>query len=539
MTRRTPVLRFVTIALASVGAVGCTPPVTDGSTCESGKCDVPDSEVPDTVCDGIIVDNSGAGHHKVAGRNNDAFASLVMRTGDGCPTGFADIMAKLRKTDKGEGCTADPRSGIATRLVSETAQASGKPTNYRAVVSRACGDRDEDNLLFSLSGIKAGATSLPEFVEIISFDEAEGVFNYYDSKPGQIRFFGSSKDMLQGPDGETRRCAKCHVSGGLIMKELDVPWLHWEGHADTPGAQQLVDANKDLGSKEDGENMEGIVRGGNMMWNETRIEHLMNGDKISLQQLLRPLFCTVEFNIDAGSNFGSPVTGGVGGDDDHLTVLRQNFLLDPQLGTGQVDVEPADYDAVIKQNGQFVAGVAGAIDTVFDHAFIERSDIDRDFVFQLMEQGFLDDGFVKDVLNVDFTRPVFSTDRCDLLSLAPEIDAPVTPDKVRDAFLASLRAADVAPGTPAATLLKNLETPNDAEALRESANAFTSACQKLGSRRAVENALAVTSLQRDEARRRPVAMEFAATLPDDAQNVNPKTRLHPKTCELVNTYVAP
>ncbi|MEN8197013.1 MAG: hypothetical protein ABFS30_10945, partial [Pseudomonadota bacterium] len=51
-----------------------------------------------------------------------------------------------------------------------------------------------------------------------------------------INFFGTSADMLEGKGtGDTRRCAACHVGGGLIMKELDAPWLHWEGDTTTPG----------------------------------------------------------------------------------------------------------------------------------------------------------------------------------------------------------------------------------------------------------------------------------------------------------------
>ena len=44
-----------------------------------------------------------------------------------------------------------------------------------------------------------------------------------------------------GASGD-RRCAACHTGGGLIMKELDTPWVHWEGHMDTPGAAELVNA---------------------------------------------------------------------------------------------------------------------------------------------------------------------------------------------------------------------------------------------------------------------------------------------------------
>ena len=157
--------------------------------------------------------------------------------------------------------------------------------------------------MFSLFGIQAGATSLPENVEIISFDETAGVFNFYDSVDGKIGFFGSSKDLLRGPDGEVRRCAKCHVGGGLVMKEQASPWLHWENKdgVDTPGAQELFATHDDLGERVRGPAIDVLVDEGNKAWNATRLAHLSGGDMVSTKALLEPLFCTLEFTIATGA----------------------------------------------------------------------------------------------------------------------------------------------------------------------------------------------------------------------------------------------
>ena len=42
--------------------------------------------------------------------------------------------------------------------------------------------RAEHEVLFSLFGIRAGAETLPEKVEIMAFDKTAGVFNYYDEE---------------------------------------------------------------------------------------------------------------------------------------------------------------------------------------------------------------------------------------------------------------------------------------------------------------------------------------------------------------------
>jgi hypothetical protein len=502
-----------------------------------GKCDVADDKVPATPCDGTVVDLSGKGHQKVAGRTKDPFSKLVMQTGDSCPTTFSDIMAKLQETDNVGDCKDPESDGVMTRLISETAQASGQAGNFRIVTSRAC-NRPRHSMLFSAF---ATATSFSQDVEIISFDSSAGVFNYYDVRDGKIGFFGNSKDLLQGTgEGEIRKCAGCHTGGGLVMKELDTPWLHWEGHFETPGAQQfMMKHHKVLGLRSDGAEFENTVKDGNTAWNKTRIAHLRRLKNVSLQELLKPLFCTVEINLDNGADFDSPVKGGV--NDNSLGSVPDDSLLDPALTTGEnIPVTAADYTALIKANKQRVEGVTGAIDTLFDYVFVERSHADTDYVAQLQAEKVIDTEFIQDVLMVDFTRPVFSTDRCDLLQFGGELPRDsLTPAKVRNAFIKGLEAAAPAAKTPAATLLANLKTAGQAEA--DAAHmrkvlAFVAACKALAPKSFMQNALAITSLNRDKARERPI-IEFPATMPDDDQNVDPNARLHPETCQLINEFV--
>ncbi len=537
MSKTTLLLLAASLVLPSM--IGCAVPEDGNQDCANGRCDdIPDSEVPATICDGVIVDKSGADHKKVAGRLNDPFAKLALHSGDSCPTSFQDMMAKLRTTDA-EGCT-DDRAGINTRLVSETAQAAGSPTNYRAVTTRACGGRGAESIVFSLFGLRAGQTELPGGVEVIAFDETAGIFNYYETDGTTLHFFGNSKDMLTGVgEDDDRRCAGCHTGGGLIMKELDTPWLHWEGHMDTPGAAALVDAHKDLGTKSSGAELEGLVKRANVKWNKTRLETLKTSEgDVDVAALLKPLFCSVEVNLDNGADFESPVAGGPGGSE--LRSIPFDSLFDPQLkGFGSVSVTFADYDAVIKANGQTVMGVPGAIDTVFDYVFVERAHADNDYVNQLKAAGIIDDDFIKDVVMVDFTRPVFSADRCGLLTLAPKLaGADLNAAKLRDSFVSALEAETPAAGSPAAQLLANLKTTDDAMAHVAKVDAFVNACKALGSRPFLENALAITSLNRNTARKLQI-MEFPSTMPRDSQSVDADARLHPATCQLTNSFVAP
>ena len=521
---------FLLVGLSSVfGLIGCAMP-EDGleDECADGKCDV-----AKTPCDGIMVDKSGNKMKNPARSVGDPLAKAVFHAGESCPTSFSEIMDKLRQNDK-EGCPGE-QDGLETRLISETAQAMGKASSYRAVTTRTCNNRSTDGIIFSLFGLSAGQAKLPEGVEMIAFNESAGVFNYYETDGTTLNFFGSSKDMLKGTgNAGDRRCAGCHVDGGLVMKELDTPWMHWEGHENTPGAEDFVKKHaKNLGSKTSGAELEGVVKSGNEKWNKTRIATLKAAGKVDA--LLKPLFCTNEFNLDNGADFGSPVTGGPGGSE--ISRIPFDSLLDPQLKSfGSISIEFADYDAQIKSNGQRVEGVPNAIDTFFDYTFVERAAIDNDYVEQLVAAGIIDADFVKDVLMVDFTRPVFSSDRCALADFAPTLSGEdLKADKVRAGFIASLEAETPTATSPAGALLNNLKTTGDAAAHDAKVDAFIAACTALGSKPFVQNALQITSLNRSQARQLPI-VEFDATMPTDSLNVDAAARLSPTTCQVVKTF---
>ncbi|MEM6990338.1 MAG: hypothetical protein AAF721_07575, partial [Myxococcota bacterium] len=69
--------------------------------------------------------------------------------------------------------------------------------------------------------------------------------------------------------------------------------------------------------------------------------------------------------------------------------------------------------------------------------FPERAAADQSYVSRLQSLGVIDEEFAADVLAIDFTRPIYSKERCDLKSFAPKIDQllappPEEPDEVPD-----------------------------------------------------------------------------------------------------------
>ena len=540
---------FVAVALLLQSGCGSSEP-ENSDRCRGNKCDdldKPVDEIDPSPCDEAVKDKrTDDGQPRLAripGRLNDPFARFALRTGDTCPTTFSAIMDKLRQFD---GCSD---SDIKTRVVSETAQVVGQPTSYRAVTTRHCNGRPEHSLLFSVAGV-APNRALNEVVEIIAFDEVEGVFNYYKTAGDEIDFFGTSEDMLRGPQGENRECATCHTGGGLVMKELDAPWLHWERNTTTPGAQEVISAHANFGTRADGLNMDAIVRAGNAAWNQTRLAHMR--ETRTLAELLEPVFCSVEINLDNGADRVSPPEGGRGGSE--VSRIPIDYLLDPNVSFGQsaIDINFDDYDALIKSHDQRIEAIPNAVDTVFDMAFIERSGADLDYIQRLVSANIIDMEFVRDVAMVDFTRPVFSDDRCGLLEeFAPNVaNTALSPQAVRNGFINELvdRGVNPTDGTPAAELLNNLVRENDDHAA--TVRTFHEACSGLvndvhpdtGEPFFLGNVIRTMSLQRQQARRDHfVFAEIRQTMPVDNLNMlssRPGLRLHPTNCTDSDEFVA-
>jgi hypothetical protein len=539
-------MRLLALFLAGAATAACAPAADDtGADCVGDKCDDGDGTAPTTACDGQFVDMSGRAGRVQPGSLGDPIANAIFKTGEGCPVGFEEVMNKLKQTDK-QGCEGDA-AGLMTRVVSERSQTLGKPDSYRAVITRTCGGRESHEVLFSLFGLSAQG-ALPEDVEIVALDETKGVFNFYVVEGGKWNFHGDSNDMLEGPgDDGKRRCASCHPGGGLVMKELESPWMHWEGDTTTPGAAELVEKHKSfMGSKSNGIELEGVVRKGNRFWNSRRLASLK---KKGAKELLRPLFCTVEINLHNGSSSTTPVDN-TAGDFGDLSRVPSDFLVDTGgLGFFSAPtVTPEDYRAQVAANGQRMAGSGGAqlrdkdgmpaLDTVFDFAFPKRAIIDSEFVNELKTAGIVDEDLVKDVLMVDFTRQIFSSDRCDLLQNVPDLaEADLTPDKIRDGLVASLRARSPGATTPGGQLLASLENKTDAQAHQAKVQAFFTACQGRPQKELLADVMKVNSLLRNQARELPV-MEFPESLPFDNLSTARGSRLDPKTCALTTSFVA-
>jgi hypothetical protein len=488
---------------------------------------------------------------------NDPIASFILK-GVGCPSTFSEIQAKLAQTDP----CAKGEEGLTTRLVTDRAQLLEAPDTYRAVMKRACQKREDHELLMNVFGIATQAddkgvvtvSQVPQTtIELIgeqrlSADDGgkvTGVFNFYAREEGRWKFFGSSTDFLsQGyacnadgaciPKAATaQRCASCHVGGGLVMKELESPWVNWEGDRNTPGAKDVIAKNPELfGTQGDGVDLESSVETGNQdHWIPARVAFLKT---LGLKEVLRPLFCSIDMNLTSKKT----------------SAASRDLLVDRLFsGTSAGSVKKEEYLSAIANSGQkIIDGRTGEqliggkdqkplVDTVFGFTFPMRSRQDTDYTTELQNQQIADIDLVKDILSIDFTRPIYSPTRCALLEQVP--DVPVGDmrfDKVKSAFIAKLEGTQ----EPAAReLLASLKNQGDAANHDFEVKKFLQACQ---ARSQSEPSAYAADLVRWASHLRKAAerarneenggiIEFAETLPDD-NLPEPSAGFDPVTCKL-------
>lgn len=542
---------------------------------------------------------------------NDPFAKLVLSQGD-CPTTLRGTSDMIRRNQDKTKC----RDSLGIAAVSERSRLLNAPDFYRLILGSQCGDPIPDR--FVLTSDLLIATKMPyrlgykladEF-EVMAFepkasDSSQGFYNFYAFEQGKWRFFGSSIDLLSGPgagitsDGSTfdqqRRCANCHTGGGPVMKELRPPWANWSSGLNMPGLAELTkDVAKELGQTNDtpasGEFFEtDVVRAGNARWNKERLNHLkQNG---TVQDLLRPLFCTVEFNLEFGGKIGGTeddsqlgttgiigqiprlalydelgfhFTGPIGWAEPELGIDQKDLLKKPWFGQGQpaTDAGIWIYRKVLQEVGQRMEDDSGRplinqvarveikgpngttvfdpvgsqlTDTFANFAYPSRSGADVDYTNLLSKQKVINSKLAYAALNADFTMPVFSEPRCKLLEFAPTLKPEErTAGNIVNGFVANLKAK--ASRSPIEEqFLADLER-TERVSLTPQYN-FLRACEayaKSDQHGFVRDIVKITSQRRKMALGFSPVIEHNEVLPVDNLNIPKTARLDPVTCKFVN-----
>lgn len=270
-------------------------------------------------------------------------------------------------------------------------------------------------------------------IEAFAWDEKKGFYNFYElrgnGKQGQWYYRGDSADILQDniflhrkpPVGQPKfgsrlRCSACHGAGGPIMKELYSPHNDWwvsSRHLDLGGHvpdEALQDVLRTLVSAEQ---LKKAVHLGLKKLNQS-IEFKREQHRLSLQSLLRPLFCPVEINFKSDK---VPFA-----DNANSITIPVDFFIDSRLINKEekdIVIQRSDYQAALSAAGSHFpeTNLQDA-----DHAWLTpvKAQSDQLAVEALINSGLIDQKWMTDVLSVDMTNPVTSMARCNLLQLVPE-----------------------------------------------------------------------------------------------------------------------
>jgi hypothetical protein len=492
ITRSQTFAAVVVLAFGAAGWAGCS------SANEDASAD--DSAITATNCRIFNNQTSKEMTPDELGKLNDPIANKILAGGT-CPGSYTQALAKLKTTDNTD--CKDPNGGkqdqgLGSFFVSETAEFAASDTaaskdGFRTVVTKTCEGRNPDEMLFSGFANIDGVSDTS--VEMIGKDATTGVYNFYEVLPdNQWVFYGTSADFIgsgydcgtsgfcksrnskkaSSPSGKS--CASCHISGGLVMKELDSPWLHWTaGHQ--KGSEAVAKKFPDkLGNQNAGAQLEfEVVRSSFATYSERRVDILAGK---GVQELVRPLFCTMDVNLHSG--------------------FDSRLMLDPSITAATFILGLADYPALKKAVRQHIVGApANVDDTENGFTYPTTSGIEGAYTRALQNAKLVDAEFVQDVLNVDFTRPIFSGQRCALVDVVTgktsAVDAKLATfvgetDPAKRAAI----AADIAKSIPSlyADALKGSSKPAEQELLAnltdsaqtadqhfKEAQAFIDACQ--------------------------------------------------------------
>lgn len=264
-------------------------------------------------------------------------------------------------------------------------------------------------------------------IELIAWDNSSQFFNFYELRgltTQATRWFyrGNSQDALldnrylnrqpppQTPKfGSRMRCSACHNAGGPILKEMETPHNDWWSAADPlvfspnhPGTE-LSDLVNTLVEAEEFANE---VQLGMQRLNSS-IPFSQFARSLTLQEQLRPLFCTNEINIESDNKSGSAIS------------IPSGFWLNPLLDKFNTTLSKPAYQHLLRANNMRFP------ETDFldaDHAWLTpvKGQNDINAIQQLIKDNLVTHQFVQSVLMIDFPSPVFSKARCELLQLVPQ-----------------------------------------------------------------------------------------------------------------------
>ena len=266
------------------------------------------------------------------------------------------------------------------------------------------------------------------FLEAIAWDNTKKLYNFYELrgiKKGKTRWFyrGDSKDAYndnvwlyrkipqgENPFGDRMRCSACHNTGGPIFKELDPPHNDWwrtnrplilQPNSPDSEVKNIIDHLVDAGLM-----AHHVETGGRKLAASPTMKRFLS--ELSLQEQLRPLFCTAQINLQANEHYNNKVE------------IPSEFFINPLLASFELSLPLVTYKKLLEE---YKMNFPETSLRDADHSWLApvKAHSEIEMIKQLQKQRLVSRKFIQAVLMVDFEHPVFSVKRCSLLKLVPEV----------------------------------------------------------------------------------------------------------------------
>ncbi len=273
-------------------------------------------------------------------------------------------------------------------------------------------------------------------MQLIAWSETDGAFHFFE-RFGTMWFWAGSSEHALLPETRGKGPFDSHINGGLVIKELKLPWAHWHSQTasiplellrDTDfgkhiGLSQLIGAEvlekhvkrglKNLAkSRRNREAEQGVIRHPDIY-----LSQVANAASVNLVSTAE------EFSPDMNGEFLKlPLSFFI--DVDGLTALaRQLFPGSRLLSQISTQVLPSDYLSAIKDLQIGVSSLDGSMriegDTHFCFLVPERAFEDTSTMMSLVKAGSLTAKMAFCIRMVDFTNPVSSKIRSSLVEEIP------------------------------------------------------------------------------------------------------------------------
>jgi hypothetical protein len=414
-----------------------------------------------------------------------------------------------------------------------TPETAGVNRQFRFAVSRSgAGNRF---LLISTSTVPDSET---QFLQLLSWDEKNKVYNYYERRSGVWIWAGNSLDAL-APETRHRGPFDSHVNGSLVMKELRAPWNNWHSMnasiiADALAPDDPLRNEQIFTGRRPAHEFENLVRSRITLWNSARLKHALSADGKGLGNVdyfLRQILTTTTVNLVTTDRPSALVT------DDEDLILPTTFFINSEALFDRVGLDPdiakisikgklyrdslVKYDFTLGDTdlstGDVILQKKG--DTFFAFLVPEPAFEDLNVLEILLREKLISPKFAACLLMIDFQNPVFSAQRQKLMDFvpasAPLVDDPTLKSGIEAEFLNRIDAAAIAPGGPEEEFLQNwslLGADWKQTFTARIEDYFAQLREKAATVEGCDGWVRLAESRRREFRRQPLA-EFSLTLP--------------------------